>query len=142
MDGDQLAWLEKGLSCSDRRWQVAYLHHPTYSSGKHGSDRDLREVLEPILVRGGADVLLAGHEHNYERTTPQEGIVHVVTGGGKDLRDVGSRDFTEVSKSELHFLLVEVVDGSMEIKAINVGGAIIDSFSIEPRSGLASCDGN
>ena len=143
MDGDQLAWLEKGLSCSDRRWQVAYLHHPIYSSGKHGSDRDLREVLEPVLVRGGADVLLAGHEHNYERTTPQEGIVHVVTGGsGKDLRDVGSSDFTEVSKSELHFLLVEVVDGSMEIKAINVGGAIIDSFSIEPRSGLASCDGN
>ena len=69
--------------------------------------------------------------------------MHVVTGGGgKDLRDVGFRDFTEVSKSELHFLLVEVVDGSMEIKAINVGGAIIDSFSIEPRSGLASCDGN
>ena len=100
MDGDQLTWLEKGLSCSDRRWQVAYLHHPIYSSGKHGSDRDLREVLEPVLVRGGADVLLAGHDHNYERTTPQEGIVHIVTGGGAKLRGVGARDFTVVSKSK------------------------------------------
>ena len=143
MDGGQLAWLEKGLICSDRRWQVVYLHHPIYSSGKHGSDMDLREVLEPVLVRGGADVLLAGHEHNYERTTPREGIVHVITGGGgKDLRDVGSSDFTVVSKSEFHFLLVEVVDDSMEIKAINVDGAIIDSFSIEPRPGGASCVGN
>ena len=53
MDSDQRAWLEKGLICSDRCWQVAYLHHPIYSSGKHGSDRDLREVLEPVLVRGG-----------------------------------------------------------------------------------------
>ena len=143
MDGDQLAWLEKGLSCSDSRWQVVYLHHPMYSSGKHGSDISLREALEPVLVRGGADVLLAGHEHNYERTTPREGIVHIVTGGGgAELRDVGSSDFTVVSKSELHFLLVEVVDDSMEIEAINVDGAIIDSFAIEPRSRLASCDGN
>ena len=69
--------------------------------------------------------------------------MHIVTGGGgQDLRDVGSSDFTVVSKSEFHFLLVEVVDDSMEIKAINVDGAIIDSFSIEPRSRLASCDGN
>ncbi len=142
MDGDQLAWLEKGLTCSDRQWQVAYLHHPIYSSGKHGSDRGLREVLEPVLVRGGADVLLAGHDHNYERTTPQEGIVHIVTGGGAKLRGVGSSDFTVVSRSELHFLLVEVVGDSMGIEAINVDGTTIDSLSVEPRPGLAPCDEN
>ena len=82
MDGDQLAWLIGRLSCSDREWQVVYLHHPLYSSGRHGSDVALRETLEPVLVAGGADIVFAGHDHDYERTLPQHGIVHVVTGGG------------------------------------------------------------
>ena len=140
MDSDQLKWLRKGLGCSDSRWQVVYMRHPLYSSGKHGSDTGLREALEPVLIKGGADVVFSGHDHNYERSTPQHGIVHIVTGGGgAKIRGVGSSEFTIVSKSELHFLLVEVTENSMEIKAINVDGLIIDSFSIEPRPGLASC---
>ena len=140
MDNDQLKWLRKRLSCSDSPWQVVYMHHPLYSSGMHGSDTGLRETLEPVLIEGGADAVFSGHDHDYERSTPQHGIVHIVTGGaGAGLRDVGSSEFTVVSKSELHFLLVEVIENSMEIRAINVDGLIIDSFSIEPRPELASC---
>ena len=141
MDDDQLRWLKKGLVCSDSSWQVVYMHHPLYSSGKHGSDTDLRETLEPVLIAGGTDIVLSGHDHDYERATPQHGIVHVVTGGGgANLRIVGASEFTAVSKSELHFLLVEVVENSMEIQAINVDGTVIDSFSIKSRPRLAQCD--
>ena len=90
LDGDQLKWLAKGLNCSENEWQVVYLHHPQYSSGANGSDIELRTILEPILVAGGADIVFAGHDHNYERTTPQRGIVYVVTGGGSRTRSVGS----------------------------------------------------
>ena len=140
LDSDQLAWLRKGLSCSVSRWQVVYLHHPLYSSGKHGSDTDLRETLEPILVQGGSDVVFSGHDHHYERSTPQGGIVHVVTGGGgAKLRGVGVGEFTAVSESVSHFLLVEVVGDRMNVKAIDLDGAVIDSFPIEPQPGLAAC---
>ncbi len=61
---------------------MVYLHHPLYSSGEHGSTIELRHVMESILASGGADIVFAGHDHNYERTLPQQGVTHVVTGGG------------------------------------------------------------
>ena len=140
MDGDQLMWLMERLSCSDNVWQVVYMHHPLYSSGYHGSDTALRERLEPILMAGGADIVFSGHDHNYGRSTPQHGIVHVVTGGGgRRLRSVGASAFTAVSESELHFLLVEASRDTMEIRALDTDGVAIDSFSIGPREALASC---
>lgn len=139
MDTGQLIWLADRLSCSENRWQVVYLHHPLYSSGEHGSDTALRARLEPILVSGGVDILFAGHDHNYERSTPQNGIVHVVTGGGAQLRRVGESEFTAVSESELHFLLVKVSESNMKIQAIDIDGIAIDTFSIEPRQALAPC---
>ena len=140
MDDNQLAWLRTRLSCSDVLWQVVYMHHPLYSAGTHGSDDDLRETLEPVLILGGADIVFSGHDHDYERSTPQHGIVHVVTGGGgANIRRVGSIESTAVSKAVLHFLLAKVSGSSMEIQAINDDRAVVDSFSIEPRQGLAPC---
>ena len=138
-DNDQLEWLRQGLSCSENRWQVVYMHHPPYSSGKHGSDIHLRQVLEPILIEGGADIVFSGHDHYYERSTPQNGIVYVVTGGGSKVRPVESSYFTAVSESVLHFLLAEVVGNNMDIRTVNVDGNVIDAFSIGPRPSLVSC---
>ena len=140
MDDEQLTWLMERLSCSNNLWQVVYMHHPLYSSGRHGSDMELRGALEPILVAGGADVVFSGHEHSYERSTPQHGIVHVVTGGGgRRVRSVGASAFTAVSESELHFVLANVSEKEMRLRAIEVDGEVMDSFSIEPRKGFASC---
>ena len=96
-------------------------------------------MLEPVLVEAGADVVFSGHDHDYERSTPQDGIVHIVKGVAARLRDVGSSEFTVVSKSELHFMLVEVAESTMAIKAVNVDGVVIDAFSIEPRPASATC---
>ena len=138
-DSGQLNWLRKALICSDSRWQVVYMHHPPYSSGKHGSDTYLRQSLEPILIEGGADLVLSGHDHDYERSTPQNGIVYVVTGGGSKVRPVGSSDFTAVSQSVLHFLMATVAGNTMDIQAVDVDGNVIDAFSIAPRPSIASC---
>src|SRR5215207_8902731 len=72
MDKKQLAWLEEKLKGDTSRWKVAFFHHPPYSSGgKHGSSSSLREVVEPIFLKYGVNVVLAGHEHFYERVKPQ-----------------------------------------------------------------------
>ena len=141
MDSDQLTWLIGRLTCSDSEWQVVYLHHPLYSSGKHGSDSALRKRLEPVLVAGGADIVFAGHDHDYERTLPQRGIVHVVTGGGgSPIRRVGISDFTAVSEADHHFTLVSVAEGTMRVTVFEADGEPLDDFALSPRPALRPCN--
>lgn len=58
--GDQLAWLDDALASSTNQWRVVALHHPLYSSGKHGSTMAVRDALEPILTRRRVDLVLSG----------------------------------------------------------------------------------
>jgi tetratricopeptide (TPR) repeat protein len=72
-----LTWLANDLAGNTRRWVVAYWHHPPYSKGSHDSDdeldsggrmRDMRQNALPVLEAGGADLMLTGHSHSYERS--------------------------------------------------------------------------
>jgi hypothetical protein len=67
----QLQWLEADLAASPAKCTVAYFHTPRFSSGStHGSSRGLQPVWE-ILYAHGVEVVVSGHEHNYERFAPQ-----------------------------------------------------------------------
>lgn len=67
----QERWLRADLAANRTRCVLAYWHHPRFSSGtEHGSDRDAQPLWQ-ALYDYGADVVLAGHEHNYERFAPQ-----------------------------------------------------------------------
>jgi 3',5'-cyclic AMP phosphodiesterase CpdA len=129
----QLAWLEERLAASTATWQVAVLHHPLYSSGRHGSDIAAREALEAIFVEHGVDLVLTGHDHNYERTTPQRGITYLVVGGGAKLTSVGRSEFTAVSAKRLHFVVVDVDGEVLTGQAVDVRGRVFDEFRLEPR---------
>jgi hypothetical protein len=91
-------WLRADLKRSTSRCTVALWHHPRWSSGLHGS----AEKVDPLwraLVAGGADVLLSGHDHHYERFTPlsaagtpdaRRGLRQFIVGtGGRSLYPVG-----------------------------------------------------
>jgi hypothetical protein len=88
----QQRWLRADLAAHPARCTLAYWHQPRFSSGLHGSD-DTLAPLWRTLQRGGADVALSGHDHDYERFAPQDadgrldpahGIVQLVVGtGGK-----------------------------------------------------------
>jgi len=67
----QERWLRDDLAAHPTACVLAYWHHPRFSSGtEHGSDpRTL--FLWRALYEHGADVVIAGHEHNYERFAPQ-----------------------------------------------------------------------
>jgi hypothetical protein len=91
----QLDWLEQDLKSNKQLCTVAYWHHPRFSSGWHGGDARVAPFWQ-ILYGGGADVILNGHDHGYERFRPQtpagvadstNGITAIITGtGGGDLR--------------------------------------------------------
>src|SRR5687768_4749709 len=79
LDKKQLDWLEGRLSSDTNKWRVAFFHHPPYSSGgRHGSEEKVREVLHPLFVKHGVDIVFTGHDHFYERVKPQEDRKSVV----------------------------------------------------------------
>jgi Calcineurin-like phosphoesterase len=91
----QMDWLDQELKTHTEVCTVAYWHHPRFSSGWHGTDARLAPFWA-ALYAGGADLILNGHDHDYERFLPQapdgtvdstKGIVEIITGtGGGDLR--------------------------------------------------------
>jgi hypothetical protein len=90
----QLAWLAEDLAASDASCTLAYWHHPRFSSGPHSDDPAVGPFWD-ALVADGAELVLAGHEHQYERFAPQAtdgrpsavGLRQITAGtGGKELR--------------------------------------------------------
>jgi acid phosphatase type 7 len=66
----QERWLRRDLATHRRRCTLAYWHHPRFSSGLHGNDKR-SAALWSALYAGGADLVLNGHDHDYERFGPQ-----------------------------------------------------------------------
>ena len=67
----QEQWLRGQLASSGAQCTLAYWHHPLFSSGFHGGDRSVRPLFQ-ALHDGGAEVVVNGHDHNYERFAPQD----------------------------------------------------------------------
>jgi hypothetical protein len=123
-------WLRDDLQAANENraqvpWIVAMHHHSAYSSSNHGQDADVlrgRAFFGPIYDEFHVDLVLAGHDHNYERTkplttgpdglptvqaSPADGTVYVVcAGSGADPYSKGTSDFTEISLDYLTAPLV------------------------------------
>ena len=90
----QVRWLRSDLAASATRCTLAYWHHPRFSSSSYGSNTDTKAFWQALYDRG-ADVVLVGHAHHYERFAPQDasgrrdearGLREFVVGtGGKSL---------------------------------------------------------
>jgi hypothetical protein len=81
-DGDQVAWLEADLAAHPSDCLLGYWHYARWSSGRHGS-QDLMDPFWQVMRDHGADIVLNGHDHDYERIQA-DGIREFVVGtGGK-----------------------------------------------------------
>src|SRR5687767_1289010 len=132
MDKKQVDWLNDKLATDRSTWKIAYFHHPPYSSGgAHGSDTKLRQIVEPIFIKYGVNVVFAGHEHFYERIKPQKGIYYFISGSGGKLRkgDVkqGSPLTAKAYDADMSFMLVEVDDNQMHFQVIARTGETVES---------------
>jgi predicted phosphodiesterase len=134
MDTPQVSWLEGELQTTTDKWKMAYFHHPLYSSGgRHGSEVDLRQQLEPLFLKYGVDVVFAGHEHFYERIKPQKGIYYFTSGGGAKLRegDVIRGPMTAAAfDTDRSFMLVEVSGDTFRFQTISRLGKRVDEGTL------------
>ena len=138
LDPPQVVWAEQTLKQATEDWKIAYFHHPLYSSGsRHGSNVELRVVLEPLLVRYGVSAVFSGHDHNYERTKPQQGITYFVEGASGQLRR-GDMSPTEITASAFDldqtFMLVEIRGEELAFRTLSRTGRLVDSGSIRRRA--------
>jgi acid phosphatase type 7 len=100
LSSTQENWLRSDLAANRTKCTLAFWHKPLFTSGRHAPTTAMRPMFR-ILYDAGADIVLSGHNHNYERFAPQtpsgnlsssRGIVQFVAGTG----GAGLYDFTSI----------------------------------------------
>jgi hypothetical protein len=125
---DQAAWLQERLASSTLPWQVVYTHQSPYSSGGHGSVAWMRWPFK----EWGADILISGHDHSYERLLV-DGFPYIVNGlgGGPIYAFKATIDGSQIRYNEDHgAMLVEADEASMQIRFFNRGNLLVDSYEL------------
>lgn len=124
----QAAWLQQALASSSSAWNLVYMHYPPYSSGLHGSTDWMRWPFG----EWGADAVLSGHDHIYERLYI-DGVTYFVNGmGGYDLYEF--RNILDGSQmrymDDFGAMRIEATDNSILFQFINLSNELIDSYEI------------
>jgi hypothetical protein len=118
-------------------WKLAMHHRAVYSSSTHGSQTDLQQAWAPIYDAAGVDLVLNGHDHDYERSKPMKagapsagGTIYLVQGGaGADLYPAGKSAFTEVSESTHGATVLTIGATKLDATVFHPDGSMIDTFS-------------
>lgn len=140
---NMLEWLRQDLAASDKRWKIAFFHHPPYSSSERDPNGAVRANVLPILEEGGVDLVLTGHDHQTERTKPiwqgelaednPRAITYIVAGaGGAGLRVTEAEWWTAFVDDKRHsFVSLEINGCTLTGEAIAAGGEVTDSFELD-----------
>jgi hypothetical protein len=131
---DQAHWLDTKLSEGSYQWRVVTFHHPVWSCSDHGSTQATADAFLPVTA-GRANLVLQGHDHNYQRFNDKSGTRYIVTGGGgKDLYPIracpAGTPAPAVAVSEHHFLAVAATSGSLTVTAVTATGQALDTFTL------------
>jgi hypothetical protein len=124
----QAAWLQQRLAASSARWKVVTMHHPPYSSGPHGA----AEWMQWPFEEWGADVVMAGHDHVYERITAGDFpyFVNGLGGASRYVFDPPIAGSQARYRDEHGAMLVEADDRHITFRFISRGGAVIDTYTL------------
>lgn len=115
-------------------WRIVFLHEPLYTAGHKRVEPGLRAALEPEVEAAGVDLVLAGHQHFYERSLPScefvpwARVLHVTSGGGSDTQLDPVRPHPNFPRavSAPNFLRVRVWPDRFEVRAVGPDGHTID----------------
>ena len=146
-----LAWLDADLAATGKYWKIVFMHHPPYPTGFHLGDAlcvQVQQNVTPIVENRGVQLVLAGHEHGYERSWPLLGgqqvysgpsTTYVITGGGGGaMETVGSLPQCALSIQVFHYLRVDMSDNQLSVTAKGMDGSTIDQFSLAPPPVLSA----
>lgn len=143
IQGAAAEFLQADLAANaDAPWKILLNHRPLWSaSTRHGSDTELLDTWGPIIDAHHVDLVLNGHDHNYERTkpmngstpqaSPADGTVYVVSGGaGASLYGNGVDFWTELSEKAHSAVVLRLRAELLEMQAFREDGAQLDTMLI------------
>jgi hypothetical protein len=128
----QAQWLQAALAASTARWNVVYMHHAPYSSGPHGNT----QALQWPFRAWGASVVLAGHDHTYERLTV-DSLLYVVNGLGG--RSIYASNRPRLPQSQHYFngnygaLLLDATPDSLSLRFFTRQQVLVDTYVLHQR---------
>jgi 3',5'-cyclic AMP phosphodiesterase CpdA len=133
----QRRWLDQALARSTAAWKIVAFHHPVFSCGEYTGVAEMRRLLAPLFERRDVDLVLSGHDHNYQRFGPRNGVTYVVHGGGGARlyrvrgcpRGFPKRRAARAIRGWLHILAGPT---SLRVRAIGPKGAVRDEAFIYP----------
>ena len=146
----QYDFLDQDLRASNALWKFLVFHHTIYSNSKHGSNLAVQGNLVPLIDRYSLDLVLMGHDHDYERTfpllanqivAPGQGTVYLTTGGGgQQLYPSGTSAFTAYSESVHNFVSVAVDGHTLTEQMIRgLDGSVNDSVTLTKDAPSPKC---
>lgn len=120
----QEQWLRADLAAHPAPCTLAYWHHPLFSSGQHGSNTQMWAVWQ-ALYEAGADVVLNGHDHDYERFAPQnpEGVADSAQ---------GLREFVVGTGGKNHYKFSQAPSANSEVRNDKTFGVL--KLTLSPQS--------
>ena len=137
---DQATWLRNDLAANGARCTIALLHQPLFSSGSHGAERAVRPLWD-AMSGGGVDLVVDGHDHDYERFAPQDpggtadaarGIVEIIAGtGGADLEPFKKPSPNSLVRIDDTYGVLELtlLADSWSSRLVGVDGSVHDEAS-------------
>jgi len=145
-DGVQTKWLENILVNSEAKFIFLSSHYPAWTSGCHGwfekdspgvpGEKPIRlaqKVIMPLMKKYDVTAMIAGHDHFYERSEPDNGVTLIITGGaGAPLRQKVKNSkrqnpYSKVFASTNHYCLFTVDGDTCTMEAIVPGNGLIDT---------------
>jgi hypothetical protein len=133
----QTAWLDAALAASTATWKIAAFHHPPYTCGGHFGLLAVQRRWVPLFEQYGVQLVLSGHDHNYQRFASRNGVTYVVHGGGGaglySIKRCPTSYPRRLRARAVHGFL-EVVVGSdlLTVSAVDLRGRVTDRFSLDP----------
>jgi tartrate-resistant acid phosphatase type 5 len=128
---EQAAWLQQNLAASTSPWQIVFTHYAPYSSAYHGSTAWMQWPFR----EWGADAVIAGHDHVYERLEVDD-LVYFVNGlgGGQRYWFIAPLPTSMVRyRSDYGAMLVEASVEKIVFRFINRNNELIDEYILWPE---------
>jgi 3',5'-cyclic AMP phosphodiesterase CpdA len=128
----QLAWLDDTLAASTATWKIVAVHHPPYSAGYQGSNHAVRDNFVPLFERYGVQLVLSGHDHDYQRSDQINGVTYIVTGAAAGTRRTGDAGFTVISFSWHSYVELGIYPDRLVGRALNQDNRVADEWTLQP----------
>jgi hypothetical protein len=133
----QTDWLKRVLPASTAKWKVVVFHHPAWTCGAYRSNTAIAQTWVPLFERYGVQLVLSGHDHNYQRFASRGGVRYIVHGGGgQHLYPIepcpASYPTRRFARAVHGFLYLRATDTVLKVSSISRRRNVIDRVAIYP----------